>query len=74
MVHIVWTLSRIRRNKKYFRAEYKKQDAFAMEVADCALSDKIEKFETEINSGNEKFHFDATFMKRMIKGKSQMKF
>ena len=39
-----------------------------MEVADCALSDQIEKFETEIDAGNEKFHFDAIFMKRMIKG------
>ena len=51
-----------------FRAEYKKQDAFAMEVADCALSDRIEKLETEIDSGNENFHFDPIFMKRMIKG------
>lgn len=40
-----------------------------MEVADCALSDKIEKLETEIDSGNEKFHFDPIFMKRMINSK-----
>ena len=39
-----------------------------MEVADCALSDRIEKLETEIDSGNENFHFDPIFMKRMIKG------
>ena len=39
-----------------------------MEVADCALSDQIEKFETEMDFGNEKFHFDAIFMKKMIKG------
>ena len=39
-----------------------------MEVADCALSDQIENFETEIDFGNEKFHFDAIFMKKMIKG------
>ena len=45
-----------------------------MEVADCALSDQIEKFETEIDFGNEKFHFDAIFMKKMIKGTLKIQF
>ena len=73
--YMIWTISfglypEYDEIQKYFRAEYKKQDAFAMEVADCALSDQIEKFETEIDFENEKFHFDAIFMKRMIEGKS----
>ena len=56
-------------------AEYKDQDAFAMEVANCALSDMIEKAEIslvekgrEIGGGIEEIHFGAKLIKQMITG------
>ena len=59
-----------------FRTEYKAQDAFAMEMGDYALSDRIEQlfeqFELEAD-GNEEIRFEPDYLIRLTKGKLNLR-
>merc|ERR1719210_1005968 len=51
-----------------FRTEYKAQDAFAMEMGDYALSDRIEQLSLELEAdGNEEIRFEPDYLIRLTK-------
>ena len=59
-----------------FRTEYKAQDAFAMEMGDYALSDRIEQlfeqFALEAD-GNGEIRFEPDYLIRLTKGKLNLR-
>ena len=57
-----------------FRTEYKAQDAFAMEMGDYALSDRIEQLSLELEAdGNEEIRFEPDYLVRLTKGKLNLR-
>ena len=57
-----------------FRTEYKAQDAFAMEMGDYALSDRIEQLSLELEAdGNEDIRFEPEYLVRLTKGKLNLR-